>query len=48
MKAIYDVPTAALAIATFAILWRYKVSELIVVVAAGAIGLVLWRFTHGG
>jgi chromate transporter len=38
-KAVYDVPTAALALASLVVLWRFKVPEPIVVVAAGAIGL---------
>ncbi|MBM4443001.1 MAG: chromate efflux transporter [Candidatus Rokubacteria bacterium] len=42
MKAIYDVPTALIAVTTFAVLWRYKVPEPIVVLAAGLVGLVAW------
>jgi chromate transporter len=38
-KAVYDLPTAGLALASLVILWRFKVPEPIVVVAAGAIGL---------
>ena len=38
-KAVYDLPTAALALASLVVLWRFKVPEPIVVVAAGAIGL---------
>jgi chromate transporter len=48
LRAIYDVPTAALALATFAILWRYKVPEPILVVAAGIIGLIVWPLVKGG
>jgi chromate transporter len=47
-RAIYDVPTALLAIVTLGVLWRYKVPEPIVVVAAGAIGLVVWPLLKGG
>lgn len=38
-KAVYDLPTATLALASLVILWRFKVPEPIVVMAAGAIGL---------
>jgi chromate transporter len=48
LRAIYDVPTAALALVTFAVLWRYKVPEPILVVAAGIIGLVAWPLVKGG
>jgi chromate transporter len=43
VKAIYDIPTALLAVATFAVLWRYKVPEPIVVLVAGLIGLGAWQ-----
>jgi chromate transporter len=48
LRAIYDVPTATLALVTFGILWRYKVPEPILVVAAGVIGLVVWPLVKGG
>jgi chromate transporter len=38
-RAIYDLPTMGIALASLLILWRFKVPEPIVVVAAGAIGL---------
>lgn len=47
LRAIYDVPTAALAVATFAVLWRFKVPDPIVVIAAGLIGLVVWPLMKG-
>jgi chromate transporter len=40
-RAIVDVPTAAIALASLGLLWRFKVPEPLLVVAAGAIGLVL-------
>lgn len=43
-KAIYDVPTAVVAAASLAILWRYKVPEPIVVAAAGLVGLLAFSF----
>ena len=42
LRAIYDVPTTLLAVATFAVLWRFRLPEPIVVVAAGLIGLAVW------
>ena len=47
LKAIYDLPTAALALGTFAVLWRFKVPEPIVVAVAGGIGLVVWPLLKG-
>jgi chromate transporter len=47
LRAIYDVPTAVVALATFAVLWRFKVPEPILVVAAGIIGLVAWPLMGG-
>ena len=46
-RAIADIPTALIALASLAILWRYKVPEPLVVAAAGAIGLALWVLTRG-
>src|SRR5262245_54268167 len=42
IRAIYDVPTALIALADLAVLWRYKLPEPVLVVAAGAIGLLVW------
>jgi chromate transporter len=41
-RAIYDVPTALIALVGFGVLWRFKVPEPIVVLGAGALGLILW------
>ncbi|MDF2759341.1 MAG: Chromate transport protein ChrA [Thermomicrobiales bacterium] len=41
-RAIVDIPTAAIALASLGVLWRFKIPEPLLVVAAGAIGLVLW------
>ena len=48
LRAIYDVPTAVIAAVTFAALWRFKLSEPVVVLIAGVIGLVLWPIVKGG
>ena len=47
LRSIYDIPTAVIAVVTFAILWRYKVPEPIVVVAAGIVGLLVWVIGKG-
>ena len=41
-RAIYDLPTAFIALASLAVLWRFRVPEPLLVLAAAAIGLVLW------
>ena len=41
-RAIYDVPTALIALASLAVLWRYKLPEPVLVAVAGIIGLLVW------
>jgi chromate transporter len=41
-RAVFDVPTAALALLSLAILWWFKVPEPILVVAAGLVGLAIF------
>ena len=45
-RAIVDLPTAAIALVSLAILWRYKRPEPIIVSIAGLAGLVLWPIFH--
>src|SRR5918994_793422 len=45
-RAIVDIPTAAIALTSLGILWRFKVPEPLLVVAAGAVGLVLGTIVH--
>jgi chromate transporter len=46
-RSIVDMPTALLALATVAILWRYKkLQEPVVVLAAALLGLALYPLTH--
>jgi len=47
LRAIYDVPTILIALASFGLLWRYKVPEPILVVAAAIVGLVVWPLMRG-
>ena len=46
-RAIFDVPTAAIALVGLAMLWRYRTQELYLVVAAGVAGIVLYPLMHG-
>jgi chromate transporter len=46
-RAVYDVPTAAVALASLAVLWRYKIPEPILVTAAGIVGLIVWPLVKG-
>lgn len=41
-RAIVDVPTAAIGLVSLGILWRYKISEPLIVAASGLLGLILW------
>jgi chromate transporter len=45
-RAIVDWPTAAIALISLAVLWRYKIPEPIIVSIAGLLGLVLWPIFH--
>jgi chromate transporter len=46
-RAIYDVPTALIALVSLGILWRYKVPEPILVVAAAVVGVIVWPLMRG-
>ncbi len=48
LRSIYDIPTALIGLATFGLLWRFKLQEPIVVTAAGLAGLVIWPLVSGG
>lgn len=41
-QAIVDGPTAAIAVTSLALLWRFKIPEPAVVAAAGALGLLIY------
>jgi chromate transporter len=45
-RALIDLPTAGIALVSLGILWRFKLPEPLVVVVAGAVGLVLWTVVH--
>jgi chromate transporter len=46
-KAIYDVPTALVALVSLGLLWRYKIPEPILVTAAGIVGLMAFALLKG-
>ena len=41
-RALVDIPTAAIGVVSLGILWRFKIPEPLLVVAAGVAGLLLW------
>jgi chromate transporter len=41
-RAIIDLSTAAIALISLGLLWRFKIPEPLLVLAAGAVGLALW------
>jgi len=45
-RAIKDLPTALITIVSFAVLWRYKIPEPVIVSTAGLIGLILYPILH--
>jgi chromate transporter len=47
-RAITDIPTAIIALVSLGILWRYKISEPIIVTISGLIGLIFWPLVRGG
>jgi hypothetical protein len=48
LRAITDIPTAIIALVSFAVLWRFKISEPIIVTISGVIGLILWPLVRAG
>ena len=47
-RAITDVSTAAIALISLGVLWRFKISEPILVTISGLIGLIVWPLVRGG
>src|SRR5262249_62160242 len=48
VRAITDLTTAIVALISLGILWRYKISEPIIVTISGLVGLILWPLVRGG
>jgi len=42
-RAIFDIPTLLIALATLAVVWRFKIPEPLIIAAAGLAGLLLFR-----
>ena len=47
-RAITDLPTAVIALISLGVLWRFKISEPILVTASGLVGLILWPLVRAG
>jgi chromate transporter len=47
-RAIVDLPTAIIGLASLAILWRFKLSEPVLVTISGIVGLILWPLLRMG
>jgi chromate transporter len=47
-RAITDLPTAIIALISLGVLWRFKISEPILVTISGLVGLILWPLVRGG
>ncbi len=41
-RALVDVPTALIAVVSLGLLWRFKLTEPVLVAGAGIVGLILW------
>ncbi|MBA2448137.1 MAG: chromate efflux transporter [Chloroflexi bacterium] len=48
LRSIFDLPTALIALVSLGVLWRFKLTEPVLVTAAGLAGLVLWPLVRGG
>ncbi len=46
-RAIYDLPTAVIALVSLGLLWRWRVQEPVLVTVAGIAGLLVWVATRG-
>ena len=46
-RAIFDLPTAGIALASFAVLWRFKLPEPVIVLLSGGVGLAILLVTKG-
>src|SRR6266508_6068748 len=47
-RAIFDLPTALVGAVSLALLWRFRLTEPVIVLAAGVAGLALWPLTRSG
>jgi chromate transporter len=47
-RAFIDLPTAAIGLVSLGVLWRFKISEPVIVTISGLIGLILWPLVRVG
>jgi chromate transporter len=47
-RAITDLPTALIGLVSLGVLWRFKISEPIIVTISGLVGMILWPLVRGG
>jgi chromate transporter len=47
-RAIIDLPPAIIALVSLAVLWRFKISEPLLVTVSGIVGLILWPLMRMG
>jgi hypothetical protein len=47
-RAIFDLPTVAIALIGLVLLFKYRLQEPLLVAAAGIAGLLLWPVFRGG
>jgi chromate transporter len=47
-RAVTDLPTAVIALVSFGVLWRYKISEPVLVTVSGLVGLIVWPLIRAG
>jgi chromate transporter len=48
LRAIFDLPTAAIGLVSQGVLYRFRLPEQLVVAAAGLVGLAAWPLVHAG
>jgi chromate transporter len=46
-RAVFDLPTAAIGMASLVVLWRFKIPEPVIVLLSGGIGLVILLLKKG-
>jgi chromate transporter len=46
-RSVVDIPTALICLVSLILLWRFKLQEPVLVMAAGAAGLLIWPLVVG-
>lgn len=47
-RALFDLPTVLIALVSLGLLWRFKLTEPVLVIAAGVVGLLVWPIARSG